>query len=339
LTIQTNTRAILCDPERIQARNIHVARLQALFAGEQPRGVFRLFGVRGVGRCDPYTEPERWIAEALDDLATKAGALRDEAVFRPLVVEFGPYGVHFIDKILGAEVFDLDGTGNWQVHLLDTPIGALALPDLDRDPTWQLARRAAEAFLAAGVTVPLFGLPVIASALNIAVNLYGQAILVALATAPKAAQRDLEVINTLLCTLHRWYRDHIPAAQLQPVVADQRTQPPGFGQLCGCTTHLISGRMYREHIAALDEALLAVYPHGGMIHLCGTHAQHIPVWRALPALRAVQLNDRAAEDLPRYFNGLRDDQILYVNPCEQMPAERILDITGGRRLVLVTPSI
>ncbi len=52
-------------------------------------------------------------------------------------------------------------------------------------------------------------------------------------------------------------------------------------------------------------------------------------------LRAVQLNDRAAEDLEVYWNGLRPDQLFYVNPCPGMPVERIMKITGGRRLVII----
>ena len=52
-------------------------------------------------------------------------------------------------------------------------------------------------------------------------------------------------------------------------------------------------------------------------------------------LRSLQLNDRAAEDLALYMEGLRDDQILYVMPCEKMPVERIVDISKGERVVLV----
>jgi hypothetical protein len=72
-----------------------------------------------------------------------------------------------------------------------------------------------------------------------------------------------------------------------------------------------------------------------MIHLCGTHTHLIPIWREMASLRAVQMNDRAAEDLEIYFHELRDDQMLYVNPCANMPVERIMDITGGRRVVIV----
>ncbi|MCY3000529.1 MAG: hypothetical protein NTV21_01790 [Planctomycetota bacterium] len=51
-------------------------------------------------------------------------------------------------------------------------------------------------------------------------------------------------------------------------------------------------------------------------------------------MRSIQVNDRAAEDLDLYFEGLRDDQIIYVSPCEGMPLERIMKISGGRRIVL-----
>ena len=54
----------------------------------------------------------------------------------------------------------------------------------------------------------------------------------------------------------------------------------------------------------------------------------------MPNLRAIQINDDASRDLPHYFNGLRDDQIIYLNPCDGMTVEDALKITGGDRLVL-----
>jgi hypothetical protein len=167
------------------------------------------------------------------------------------------------------------------------------------------------------------------------VNLYGQELLLALRTDPEAARRDLGVINDVLVSIHRWYLSVLNPAQLQPIVADFRTQPRGRGQLCGCTCHLVSGADYRDFIAPLDRSLLAAYPRGGMIHLCGSHTQHIPAWREMKELAALQMNDRAAHDLESYFSGTRPDQILYVNPCEGMPVRRILEITGGRRTVIV----
>jgi hypothetical protein len=312
-----------------------MARLSGVFAGEARGEAFALFGRRGAGQSDPYAEPEAWVAEALGDLAQRAALLADADVFRPLVIEFGPYGVHFIDRIIGARVYELREPANWQVECLRSRVGTLEPPRLEGDETWALARRVAVAFVETGLTVPLLGMPTLSSALNVYLNLYAGEGLVAMLAGPEAARHDLRVINDLIIELHGWYREHIPAAQLQAVVADQRTQPPGFGQLCGCSTQLVSLETYAELIAPLDQALLSAYPNGGMVHLCGTHTQHIPAWREMAPLRAVQLNDRAAEDLPAYFHGLREDQILYVNPCGAMPVERILDITGGRRTVIV----
>lgn len=143
------------------------------------------------------------------------------------------------------------------------------------------------------------------------------------------------MITDLLCTLHQWYLAHIPREQLQPVIGWARTQPLGFEQICGCTTALLSPRLYCEFVAPLDDEVLSVYPHGGMIHLCGAHIQHIPAWREMHWLRAVQVNDRAAADLPAYFRDLRADQMLYVNPYEGMSVDQALRISGGRRTVLV----
>ncbi len=327
-------RTTLNDPELIAARDAHFARLRSVFAGECLPRAFVLHGCAGVGEADPYREPETWIRQAAESLAGKADALRDADVFRPLVIGFGPFGVHFVDRMFGAHVYELQ-KNNWQVKPLDQPIGNLATPDMDTDDTWALAKCAAEAFVDLGVSVPLFGLPTIASALNVALNLYGQEILLAMHECPEAARRDLTTINDLLCFMHKWYLEHMPIEQLQPVVAGFRTQPPGHGQLCGCSTQLLPPGLYRDFVAELDDALLSTYPHGGMIHLCGTHTQHIPAWKEMRSLKCLQLNDRAAEDLAIYFHGLRDDQVFYVNPCPGMTVERIMEITGGRRVVIV----
>jgi hypothetical protein len=326
-------QAILNDPELIAVRNSYMDRLADLRRPDYSGPVFVLDGIGGRGGCDPYLDPERWVAGALQDLAERAKEAGDPYVFRPLAVEFIPYGVHFVDKILGSDVFfEAD---QWYNRPLATPVGELTPPNLDNDPTWRLATRFALAFRDADVELPVLGLPVIASVLNIAVNVYGEGILTTMAMQPERAARDLQTINSLLCEMHAWYRQTLPASRRQPVVATHRTQPPDHGQICGCTTQLLSAAMYTDLIAPLDDALLSVYPNGGLIHLCGAHVQHIPAWRAMKSLRAVQLNDRAALDLEIYVNGLRDDQVIYLNPFPGMTAERALEITGGRRLVLV----
>ncbi|MBD3181021.1 hypothetical protein GF312_01945 [Candidatus Poribacteria bacterium] len=324
---------ILSSDDLIEIREYHFSRLTELYSGKKPERVFCLNGIGAGTSVDAYKEPEKWVEGALDNLATVAEKGIDRKLFRPLVIEYGVYGVHFIDRIFRANVY-FHGD-QWWVDLLENPVGTLEYPDLEKDETWNLAKRAAKAFVDTGVKAPLFGLPTLSSALNIGVNLYGEKLLISMLTDPEAARHDLQIINDLICDLHRWYLENIPLQQLQMVVAGHRTQPRGYGQLCGCTCHLLSAGLYRDFIAPLDDQLLSVYPNGGMIHLCGIHTQHIPVWREMKSVRAIQVNDRASEDLETYFNELRDDQIIYLNTTPTMTPDRGIEITNGRRLVLV----
>jgi hypothetical protein len=331
--VKPGTLEILRDPRLMEARSRWYARLRGLFAGERQGSPFVLYGIQ------QYTEDdgpgwERWLDESLDKLAGEAERALDQDVFRPLCINYNPHGVHLIDHLFGADVFLLDGE-SWQVHPLDAPVGGLEPPDLDALPAWRVMRDFARAFLERDVPPVIFGLPTVASVLNIAVNLYGDRILLAMLTDPDAVRHDLRIISDLLCAIHRWYLDHLPAEQMQCILPNGRCQPPGYGQLCGCTTQLISGATYREFVAPLDDELLSTYPGGGMIHLCGTHTQHIPAWNEMRSLRALQLNDRAAEDLAFYYQEMRHDVVFYVNPCEGMPVERIVEITGGQRVVVV----
>jgi hypothetical protein len=323
----------LCSAENIQARNAHFAGLSAVYAGKASLTPYFVNGVIGTASTNRYKDPKRWVEECLVKLAEKADVIKDPTTLRLLVIQCDLYGVHFIDKIFGARVYATE-TG-WWADKLPTSVGRLEFPDLDNNETWGLAKTMAEAFVDSKVTVPVFALPTIASVLNIAVNLYNEEFLIALLDDPDAARHDLTVINKLLCALHRWFMANIPPEQLQLVVAVRRAQPPGFGQVGGCTTHLLSAEQYKEFIAPLDQELLSTYPHGGMIHLCGAHTQHIPVWREMSALRAVQLNDRAAEDFQVYYNKLREDQIIYIHPTPTMDLDRIMQISSGKRVVIM----
>lgn len=318
----------------VEKRDQWFDKLQQMFDGTYREPIaFVLDGVRANGVCDPYREPEQWVDECMRDIAeNKAKLILNEDKFVPVCVEFGLYGVHYIDRIFGSNVYFK--AGQWYNDYLNTPIGELRDPDLAHDETFQLSIRAAKRFAEVGGDLALFGLPTIASTLNIAINLYGQEILMAMLEEPEAARADLETINRTLIRIHKAFMDILPEKQLQPVISWGRTQPPGYGQVCGCSTHLLSGGLYRELVADLDEAVLAAYPHGGMIHLCGTHAQHIETFRNMKSLKAVQVNDRAAEDLQLYFDGLREDQIIYLCPCKGMTVERAMAITSGKRLVI-----
>ncbi|MBE6883715.1 MAG: hypothetical protein E7487_03835 [Ruminococcaceae bacterium] len=336
MAISTKAKEILNRPDLIKQRDLWFERMQTVFlsgtSSWNQQYILGVNGIVGVGKHNPYTEPELWVEDCLEDLATRYEALENNIYFRPLCVEYPVYGVHYIDKMLGANVYFYEG--QWYNDYLPTPIGQLTSPDLQQDEVWSITKRAVNAFLEADVALPLFGLPTIASALNIAVNLYGGEILMEMLTEPDNASADLTTINNLLCELHTTLRGMIPMQQLQPVISWNRTQPPGYGQLCGCTTQLLSPSLYEEFIAPLDEKLLSVYPHGGMIHLCGSHTQHLDTFRKMKSLKALQLNDRAAADLSIYFEQLREDQIIYLNPCKELSIEKALEITHGERLII-----
>ena len=327
-------RKTLCDQALIDNRDHWFREMNDYFYGDR-KGPLHLAGL-GADAVNPYlmyTDPEAWIRDAVSHLVKHAHSRISDKYFVPLCIYDSIYGVHFVDRIFGCEVFFQDG--QWYNRYLKNEVGQLKKPDLESNETWALAKRIANAFLDLKITAPLFETPVIASPLNIAVNLYGEEILVAMLMEPEAAHHDLQIINEVLTELHQWYRAHIPTQQLQPVCSCGRCQPPGHGQICGCTTQLLSPGLYEEFIMPLDNALLGVYPHGGMIHLCGSHTQLIPLFAKMPNLKCVQLNDKAAEDLQFYVDGLRDDQVIYLNPCEGMSTKQALQIAKNKKIVIV----
>lgn len=337
MALSHKTKEILNSPDLIAKRNLWYERMQNVFVSADSewnrKHVFAVMGINGRRKHDFCTEPELAVEDCLEDLAERYSVLDNDNSFHPLCVQLDFYGVHYLDKMLGADVFFQDD--QWYNRYLKTPIGTLQAPDLKTNELWALTKRALEAFVRADAALPCIGLPVIASPLNVAVNLYGGDFLVEMLCEPENAMKDLTLIADLQCELHRLCREIDPADQLQCVACDGRNQPPGYGQLCGCTTQLLSGELYAEMVAHLDEKLLSVYPNGGMIHLCGSHTQHIEQFRKMKSLTSVQLNDRASDDLQAYFEGLRDDQIIYYCPSENLPLEKALDITGGRRLIVV----
>lgn len=326
----------LRDAETIAVRDQHVERLDAFFRRRVRNEPFFLCGIPFVFTDCPRAEPRVWeqrLEEGLAALAARVELARHARVYRPLILCWDPHGVHFVDELFGARVFVLDG--GWQAETLGRPVGTLEPLDMDTCPTWAQVRSFTRRFLELGVGAVTLALPTIASSLNVAVNLYGQEIILAMLLDPGAARHDLRLITDVLCVLHRWYIDHVPFERMQCIAAGGRAQPHGFGQICGCTTHVLSPELYAEFVAPLDEEILSLYPNGGMVHLCGAHAQHIPTWRGMEVLRSVQMNDRAAADVGRYYRELRDDQILYANPCAGMPVDRILALTaGGDRTVI-----
>lgn len=339
------TTGRLSETARLDALAYHAGRLDDLFAGKRLDSPFYLAGIAAMSGMhgaeppvSPETDPAGWVRASLEWLAGQVERACDRRVFRPMSMEHWFRGVHFVDAVLGATVkpTSQEGAGGWWVEHLASPIGTLRSPDLENNVTWKKAQTLARAMAATPAPGVFLAPQVFASPLNIAVNLYGEEFLVALALEPDAVRRDLRVITDTIRTMTGWFLETLPPDRYQPICVGGRFQPRGMGQICGCTTQLLSAEQYREFIAGLDAEVLGSYPRrAGMIHLCGAHAQHIPVWREMKELRAVQINDRAAEDFELYFQGLRDDQVIYLNPTPTMTVEKALTISGRRRVVLV----
>lgn len=338
-------RSLMNDPELIANRDMWFAKLKEVFDGEY-HGPIALLG--RVGRhsgslacpdqCDVlHNDPEHALEIGLADLADQIEESRGRTadIFIPYTLEADWYSVHLVDKIFGAEVFYDEDAQQWYNRYLKSEVGKLQKPDLDTSEPWNMAKKYAEAFLQLDAALPLLGMPVLSSPLNIAVNLYGPEFLCAMIEEPEAAEHDLAVINDVIMDLHRWYLKNVPIERLQPTVSPWRTQPYGFGQLCGCSTHLVSPHLYESLIMKHDDELLALYPNGGMIHLCGNHKHLIPLFAAMPHLRAVQLNDLAADQLEEYVKGLREDQVIYFTPSKNMSFEESLIVSKGKRMVYV----
>ena len=320
----------------------HRARVAALYAG-QPipgGGIVRIagpafgkaHGLAGKNDPDMLRDPDYWIADVLADMAARRDLLADRDVFCPAAIHLDPLGVHFVDAIFGANVY-IHGPQFWSDEL-PGDVGDLQPPDIEACPIFRQAAILAHKAVEASQGWLLVGAPVLSCAINTAINLYSQRFLTALVDSPDDARRAVRIITDAMITLTRAFEKIIPDPIRRTSVPENRYAPPGHGLIDGCATQLVSARQYQEYFLEADGLALGSNPYGGMIHLCGAHRQHIPVWRAMRALGAVQLNDRATDDLPYYLAGLRTDQILYVAPTEKYPAERVLALVDPRRLVL-----
>ena len=86
--------------------------------------------------------------------------------------------------------------------------------------------------------------------------------------------------------------------------------------------------------------VLEIFPKGGMIHLCGSHHQHIDTWVNMDKMRVFQL---IRTELEEYFAKMRKDQLLYFFPADEKKnvypsrefIEQAMDITGGNRMVIM----
>ncbi len=325
----------LSDPAIKIAQEAHVKAFRDLYIGHPGESVLSIANIpqREYLRPDEESFAE-WLKAMIRSFEENASLGADTITFSPLVAEFWPLGVHFVDALFGAHVSERDG--NFWADQLPTELGSLKPVDVEHAELvlWSLeAMSRALSSLPKGISLTT---PVFASPLNIALNLFGERALMALSLVETADMAGLAVIADTIEALHRLIRKRFPQKRVRFYASSHRYAPDGFGHICGCSTQLVGPQAYAEHVAPLDAQVLRVYPEGGTIHLCGYHTQHIPCWRKMENLRGVQLNDAAADDFEHYFRGLRDDQMIYVALTRSMTVERILKISGGRRVILQT---
>jgi len=280
--------------------------------------------------CNP-TELDSWLKAAAVAVQERIDLAAHRRSFHPLLLEFWPLGVHFVDAVFGARVYKVDG--NFWSDQLPCGLSDLAPVDVESSPLVRWAMDSMEKALAALPEAVSITTPVFSSPLNIALNLFNDRCLTGIISPGRAERRGLEIITNVIASLHRHVRRRF-TKRVRFYASSSRWAPDGFGHICGCSTQLVGPQQYAREIAPLDESILNVYPEGGTIHLCGRHTQHIPCWRQMQYLRGVQLNNDAADDFEIYFKNLRDDQVIYITPTANMPVDRILAISGGQRVVL-----
>ena len=104
----------LNDEALIAERDQWFDRMSDLFNGKDNEylrhKVFTLHGMELKHRSNMYSDPEAWFFECLELALTKKAAFADG--FSPICVECRPYGVHYIDKMLGANVYNYAGQWN-----------------------------------------------------------------------------------------------------------------------------------------------------------------------------------------------------------------------------------
>src|SRR5690554_2881673 len=109
--IDNKTYRVLNDSNLKAIRDRWFGRLSHLYDEETDEfleeNVFNVDGEAEVGVLlgDAYENPEKWVVDSLKRLGERAQLSKESSKFIPLCIEYGIYGVHFIDKILGAEVF------------------------------------------------------------------------------------------------------------------------------------------------------------------------------------------------------------------------------------------
>ncbi|MHC4716041.1 MAG: hypothetical protein ACYS5V_03670, partial [Planctomycetota bacterium] len=236
--------------DRAQAE--HRSRFEALFAGApavQTAAVCgpmfgRSHGLRGNNDIDMLAEPDEWITDCLTDMGARVPELADRGTYAPAHFELDALGTHFIDALFGAAVEFHDGQV-WS-RQLGCDVADLQAPDLSARTVLEAALTTATKAVEAGHGRVFVTTPVLSCPINIALNLFGQRLLLALLAAPRAARRALRIITDVIQECIRRFRRAVPHDLLRPTVASTRYMPAGYGFVAGCAPQLVSAEVYRE---------------------------------------------------------------------------------------------
>jgi hypothetical protein len=330
--MKPETYEILNDPELITIRDDYFRRMQDVYDGTNDgQKPFILSGLTPPCEVPEGATLEEAMHLGFDAMASEAHLMRDDRLFRPVASGAETHGTDWSDDFFPLPTEPDPVT---KLRRIKLPVGCLEPPDLDKCEAWKNMKRSAEIFMEADIKLPLFTAYGCTGPLVEAVSLYGgEKFLLGLMDDPDAAASDLRVLADLAAGMRQWFVDNMPEQQLQGIIHRLRGQPPGYGQIDGCTLQLIGPDAYREIVGPLDNEILGVFPKGGMIHICGYHTHHIPFWREMENLKVLQLSGDAMTDLAIYHEGLRDDQLVFVSPHSTMLLPEIMEITGGRRVI------
>jgi len=313
----------------------YIEKMERVYFGETPEQPFFLSGVMSSVMPEYDYDQDDFgglLPIMRERLYAAMESLEENGHFQPLVLQQLVYGHLLVSRMLGAKARFYKG--QWWSEKMGFQVGTLQAPDLDKDPLVRKLLRFVEQMVEHSDGLFYIAYQVIHSAFIVAVDLLGEGFLLAMVEEPNAARHDLEVIAGVLSFLQEKICSIIPPAQFVPYIGDTRFTPPGVGIIDGCTTQLISSGTYASLVEPLDARLASYFPRGALMHLCGSSSQHIPAFRGMAKLRCVQLNDRAAEDYPLYYHGLREDQIIYIMPTVKMDIKEIIRISGGRRTIV-----
>jgi len=277
---------------------------------------------------------EGWLDNQLG--AVKANveeALDSGSLFYPIIEMFSLFGTHYMDILFGADVkWHEEQFWSENVEYSVADIGRAELEGSELiGQTLELAKwikeRTGGRFL---IAMPDVGCP-----LNIAINLFGERFLMALALAPENARRALGIIAEATRSVYKLLIETVGQETLRCHNAYHTYTPHDYAGLSVCATQLISAEHFRTCVADADDAAVPAVYKGMIQHICGRSTQHIEELARRERVKGVQLNDAGADDFEAYFNGLRADQVVYVSPTDCTPLEKIMSISKGDRTILL----